>query len=502
MIGPYTLILVLVVCMLPRDRIWADLILAFFFICSDVQRFSLHTDVAQLSEMPFNTFMVLCFLGVHSYAITLYLLTHWVLQLNIDAVGAWFSGLTGVGLLTLACMAEYRVSALLLDLQRKNTVTETLLDNATDGFCSVDCSSGIIRSASPNLEYTFGTTNLVGARLTDFIHHGDHGVIVDLLDSASQLQTASPDPVLVSCIQDNNSGPKAAGESGNVYSFDAKIILLAVSQTTLYLCMQMMGEFRSQVTSYYPSENDVNASSDKLSLDVRSEREDGEEDIGLPPTASRCVSLSILPQNDDVLEIPAIPMRRSASTGSIITGRSLGAPSEISFIYTVTQGGGSERSFATTRRSTRTGFSNVPQMKCRSVSVALQTDPEPEPDTSPAYKEMPYPCESDAAASQDVATETEIVWQREGFTCKRCARPPVLPIPTSGLGTELPRALPASRVRRGRSLGQRLLPNLLQRSTTESSPEQQKPKNGAKNARCGRRRLGMNVSAKMFESNP
>merc|ERR1719162_1477008 len=123
----YTVVLAAVVRKLPQDKIWSDLVLAGFFIMTDVQRFFIGTQ----TQLGFQTFMVLSFLGVHTYAIMVYFVSLVVIEWNLNLMFACFTGLMGLGLLTLSGTVEFRVAALLLDLQRKNTVTETLLDHAT-----------------------------------------------------------------------------------------------------------------------------------------------------------------------------------------------------------------------------------------------------------------------------------------------------------------------------------------------------------------------------------
>ena len=63
--------------------------------------------------------------------------------------------------------------SLLSDLQDQLEATSQLLDRTTNGFCIVDSSNGNIVSASAQLSETLGSSQLLGACLSDFVDHND-----------------------------------------------------------------------------------------------------------------------------------------------------------------------------------------------------------------------------------------------------------------------------------------------------------------------------------------
>ena len=88
-------------------------------------------------------------------------------------------------------------------------------------------------SASAELSETLGSSQLLGARLSDFVDHDDVAALERLYDPNRKLY-----PLLVSCRRT----PRTIGRQA--VTFDAKITPYAVSGSLLHICFQVQGEVR------------------------------------------------------------------------------------------------------------------------------------------------------------------------------------------------------------------------------------------------------------------
>lgn len=202
------------------------------------------------------------FLGFHSYSIILFTVAlNWALYCY-DPTSLANSAVTLVGSLPLVLLVEYRIGSVFYDLQQKNQSLSMLLDKATDGFCSVDEGTGIIRSASPQLEKTLGAPgNLVGRRLFEFVQSSDHISIQAVLNLSPDARKM--EPMLLSFAQEQSQV--------NVDSqvvFDARLIPFTTSDRMLQLCLQVQGEMRTRSKAAPACQTDMISSSSLCESDV------------------------------------------------------------------------------------------------------------------------------------------------------------------------------------------------------------------------------------------
>merc|ERR1711971_259441 len=139
--------------------------------------------------------------GVHSICVTLLGLTFCALAMaNPNSsrediiIVPWLT----IAAALFVAISEYCITSLYADLEMQLLTTNRLLDKATDGFCEVDYASGTIKKASPQMVSTFALTQLVGARLDEFVHADDADRVASLStrrDDDSMMHTQ----ILVTC---------------------------------------------------------------------------------------------------------------------------------------------------------------------------------------------------------------------------------------------------------------------------------------------------------------
>jgi len=139
-------------------------------------------------------------------------------------------------------LCEYWLARLVQELGEQSRATQRLLDRATDGFGTIDASSGMVLSASPslanNLLCEFSGNALVGRHLQEFVDTGDAMQLRCLqgLEDARMLDSA---PMLLTFNQ------KAAPTLlKSLASFDATLIAYGASDTRIQICIKRLGELR------------------------------------------------------------------------------------------------------------------------------------------------------------------------------------------------------------------------------------------------------------------
>lgn len=136
-----------------------------------------------------------------------------------------FSGVAG-------CM-EYAAASLVRESEIQHRSKTVLLDNISDGFCTVQASTGIIQSSSKMLNQSFETSDICGCNLQDLISEEDWDSLTALLDDA--LEGRQTKVFLATC---------QSRHANSIFEFDAKIIPYATSDGELSLCFVQLGERR------------------------------------------------------------------------------------------------------------------------------------------------------------------------------------------------------------------------------------------------------------------
>merc|ERR1719362_234288 len=126
-------------------------------------------------------------------------------------------------------IVEYRSAKLQADWDEERNCTAMLLDNASDGFCCVDCVSGAIVSASHQLQTTF-SEHMEGMQFLDFVQQQDRPSFQNLCHNT--MMDRRLEPILVTC-------------QSHLMTVDIKLIPYAISGERLHLCLQIQGEVRA-----------------------------------------------------------------------------------------------------------------------------------------------------------------------------------------------------------------------------------------------------------------
>lgn len=231
-----------------RHQIWSDCIMAGFKVI-----------LASMLKIQYSTDAIVCFavwgatsmsfIGCHCLAIFVYIVLLNCMQIYGGSLTA-LQSIVSFAIVPIVFAIEFRSASAFNDLQQKIKSLEMLLDKATDGFCTVDSSSGIIRSASPGLERTFGNSGkLIGKRMYDLVHKRDHSAIQAVLQLPAGVRETTP--TLVTCTQEENSVISPVRPA-----FDVKIIPFAESSHIVQICVQVQGEMRMS-REFFDSRSDA-----------------------------------------------------------------------------------------------------------------------------------------------------------------------------------------------------------------------------------------------------
>eukprot|EP00403_Amphidinium_massartii_P017606 CAMPEP_0178429246 /NCGR_PEP_ID=MMETSP0689_2-20121128/30702_1 /TAXON_ID=160604 /ORGANISM="Amphidinium massartii, Strain CS-259" /LENGTH=287 /DNA_ID=CAMNT_0020051059 /DNA_START=133 /DNA_END=993 /DNA_ORIENTATION=+ len=133
-----------------------------------------------------------------------------------------------------AVAMEFTIALLYHKWQRLLRCNEKLLERATDGFGAVDCSTGVVLSASLNLQETLGST-LVGTSLGSGIVHGtDSAALAKFFGDAEH--SLLPEIVLVTW-------------SAESFELDMRMVPYQLQDSQVGFCVQTMGERRYHTVS-------------------------------------------------------------------------------------------------------------------------------------------------------------------------------------------------------------------------------------------------------------
>lgn len=147
-------------------------------------------------ECGFVVMMVLT--GVHTSCIAaaVSVLDAFFLILAYRSLGTFFI----IGFLSVGMNAyfEFVGSALFRTLREEQFAKDQLLDNATDGFCTIEVTHGRITAASEKLRKTLGVHRLEGCSFSTFLRGADHEKFHALSQDA--IENSMVSPILVTCV--------------------------------------------------------------------------------------------------------------------------------------------------------------------------------------------------------------------------------------------------------------------------------------------------------------
>jgi len=361
--------------------------------------------------------LLMSFFGVYSLSILLYAASAAIRILAGGLCNGPIDVITMCSVLVgcTSCFFDFRTALLNVRVYEKNTALAKLLDYVTDGFCSVECRTGIIQSCSPRLEETFLNQDVQGMSFSEFVHDSDVGAV-------QQLFVAKPagverKPILVTCravarhAMPDSVDPEPA-------SFDAKVIPADMADHSIILCLLVQGERRS-------SPYQLNAPSGMENIN--------EEASSWAPQQQEATHYPLLPLTDTELQgkvsESTSPCRRRPD------GRRRSRPEALksdgsasSLVFSVTQHSGSPVGSPVQLRRPLLNTGNASDVGTQTDAMAAFSFVASASASASSATSTPLRTESEPL-TQDRGTETSIVWARDGFVCRRCARPPKAPMP-------------------------------------------------------------------------
>lgn len=201
-----------------------------------------------LSLSSSSSVLLLSTLGFHSYSVLLFGIAVTCAHFYVGPLTAWTIATLTFQSAPLILLFGCHLAAVFRELKEKKQILEALLDRATDGFCRVEAATGIIRSVSPQLQNTFGTSSsLVGKCMYELVHGQDHSEVQKVLEGRPQMGQMKSK--LVTCIK-NPSGYNSPEQP----TFDVEIIPFATSTGMLEMCFRVQGEVRMYLEDKSPSE--------------------------------------------------------------------------------------------------------------------------------------------------------------------------------------------------------------------------------------------------------
>ena len=249
------IIVVTITLRMPRASTSADALTVCFltigFTSLDVRTLRNDSYLQTLKEQPYDELywaILMLWTGLHSSAVFLYItvtsaFTVWLGAVDVDLViWIYFFGCC----CTLGGMViDYSIAKLILELEAQRSATECLLDHASDGFCTVNITSGIVTYASSKLENTLHTNELKGMCLDQFVQPSDVALLQNLY--ASVATNCKLKPVMLTCrtLTHVDNMQRNSNESDVFQVFDAKLIPYSSDSKNLSISIQVLGELRS-----------------------------------------------------------------------------------------------------------------------------------------------------------------------------------------------------------------------------------------------------------------
>jgi len=235
---------------IPKDWLLPDVgaiiglgVYAFLLLGSlDTQ--GLDTWLGYVACMPSALFVF----GWHSSCILLYqvILLSWLYigprATAISPVSRYSCSVYSLFCLSGVLVCEYWLAQLVKDVAHKSDANERLLQRTTDGFGTIDATTGTILSASPSLARSlvcgFNGDALVGRNLADFLDRSD-ALQLQCLQGLNEGGMLDVQPLLFKFNQ-----LAAPCILKPLASFDAMLIAHASTDTTIEICIKRVGEAR------------------------------------------------------------------------------------------------------------------------------------------------------------------------------------------------------------------------------------------------------------------
>jgi len=248
-------------CSFPVASVYIDGILGFL-VCMTVFIEQNTADPLQykssaFSEVQFAEVMVfLSFIGMHSsvviFTLILAVVNACTVEAEVISIGDILQTMMVTAFTAFGCVClEFFVASLYHELQTQLDGNKRLLDTATDGFGTVDSTTGCLTQVSPKMAQTLNRMDLLGESLCAFVDGRDHNLLHQFYGDAEQ--GVQPCAILVTC----NAG---------TMEFEVRLIPYRACGTDIGFCVQMVGEPRStlpasQTGQQFPSEEDAKRTS-------------------------------------------------------------------------------------------------------------------------------------------------------------------------------------------------------------------------------------------------
>ncbi|CAK0865260.1 unnamed protein product [Prorocentrum cordatum] len=139
-----------------------------------------------------------------------------------------------IGMITIVMtLFELLLASYFRELKGQLVAMQTLLDAATDGYCTVRRQVGTISHVSDSHQLLFGA-DLRGMQILDAVGSEDHWKVARLYDGS---HWGAAEPVLATFIQ-------ALGEGCQALEFDARLVPYRVTGADIHISFQRVGEVR------------------------------------------------------------------------------------------------------------------------------------------------------------------------------------------------------------------------------------------------------------------
>eukprot|EP00931_Biecheleriopsis_adriatica_P059289 TRINITY_DN35451_c0_g1_i1.p1 TRINITY_DN35451_c0_g1~~TRINITY_DN35451_c0_g1_i1.p1 ORF type:complete len:943 (+),score=179.89 TRINITY_DN35451_c0_g1_i1:45-2873(+) len=138
-------------------------------------------------------------------------------------------------LICLAAGLDSMTVQMFKDSQEECNAKDRILDGTSDGFCTMDLTSGVILAASQAFNQTFDAQDMTGARFQDFIEGDDAEIVVNCFAAAHQNRHLKP--CLVTCRA-------LAPDAASCVFFEARLVPFSISGVKISFCVAVLGERR------------------------------------------------------------------------------------------------------------------------------------------------------------------------------------------------------------------------------------------------------------------
>lgn len=180
------------------------------------------------------------FAGFHRFAIMLFWVASSCLLLVRGCTGAdlktsdFVAWVFGAAISAFASFIQCRISDLYATWEKHRNAERALLDYATEGTCVVDLLTGKVLEMSMRLQQVLGPTAHVGRPVQDFVIQDDQHRAEALLCEAGAGSLGAT-VVTLQLTSDKSAGHRLQ---------DARVIAYSAAQSTIKICLQLLGESR------------------------------------------------------------------------------------------------------------------------------------------------------------------------------------------------------------------------------------------------------------------